>query len=113
MNTITRRKFLQQSALAAAGTLFTPFGRGFAASGAALDARRLRKFVDELPRPRRLSGSTLDLAVTECRQKLHADLPPTVLWGYDGIYPGPTIETERGKPPVSYTHLTLPTKRIV
>jgi len=98
MNTITRRKFLQQSALAAAGTLFTPFGRGFAASGAALDARRLRKFVDELPRPRRLSGSTLDLAVTEFRQKLHADLPPTVLWGYDGTYPGPTIEAERGKP---------------
>jgi FtsP/CotA-like multicopper oxidase with cupredoxin domain len=40
----------------------------------------------------------LDFAVTEFGQKLHADLPPTVLWGYDGSYPGPTIEAERGKP---------------
>ena len=97
MNPFTRRKFLQSSVLAAGG-LCIPFAPVFAASAVALDARRLRKFVDELPRPRRVSGPTLDLAVTEFRQKLHADLPPTVLWGYDGSYPGPTIEAERGKP---------------
>lgn len=97
MNPFTRRKFLQSSVLAAGG-LCVPFAPVFAAASAALDARRLRKFVDEMPRPRRVSGPTLDLAVTEFRQKLHADLPPTVLWGYDGSYPGPTIEAERGKP---------------
>ena len=97
MNPFTRRKFLQSSVFAAGG-LCVPFAPVFAASAVALDARRLRKFVDELPRPRRVSGPTLDLAVTEFRQKLHADLPPTVLWGYDGSYPGPTIEAERGKP---------------
>jgi spore coat protein A len=32
------------------------------------------------------------------RQKLHPQLPPTVLWGYDGIYPGPTIEARQGVP---------------
>ena len=97
MNPFTRRKFLQSSVFAAGG-LCVPFAPVFAAASAALDARRLRKFVDEMPRPRRVSGPTLDLAVTEFRQKLHADLPPTVLWGYDGSYPGPTIEAERGKP---------------
>lgn len=99
MNHFTRRKFLQSSALLSGG-LFAPFAATavFATTGAALDARLLRKFIDELPRPRRLSGSTLDLAVTEFRQKLHTDLAPTVLWGYEGTYPGPTIEAERGKP---------------
>jgi FtsP/CotA-like multicopper oxidase with cupredoxin domain len=100
MTIFTRRKFLQSSAIAAAGGLLAPYAQipAFAATGRALDARRLRKFVDELPRPRRLGGSTLDIAVSEFRQKLHADLPPTSLWGYDGSYPGPTIEAERGKP---------------
>jgi FtsP/CotA-like multicopper oxidase with cupredoxin domain len=100
MTIFTRRKFLQSSAIAAAGGLLAPYSLApaFAAAGPALDARRLRKFVDELPRPRRLSGTTLDIAVTEFRQKLHADLPPTTLWGYDASYPGPTIEAERGKP---------------
>ena len=80
MNEFTRRKFLQQSALAAGGLLL-PFAPVFAAKARELDARRLRKFVDELPRPRRVSGPTLDLSVTEFKQQLHADLPPTVLWG--------------------------------
>ncbi len=29
---------------------------------------------------------------------LHRDLPPTPLWGYDGLSPGPTFETVRGEP---------------
>src|SRR5262245_2509927 len=34
----------------------------------------------------------------QCKQKLHRDLPPTPLWGYNGSYPGPTFETKRGTP---------------
>jgi spore coat protein A len=32
------------------------------------------------------------------QQKLHSSLPPTTLWGYEGQYPGPTIEALRDSP---------------
>lgn len=34
----------------------------------------------------------------EVEQQLHGDLPTTTVWGYDGRYPGPTIEAEQGEP---------------
>ena len=33
--------------------------------------------------------------MTEFMQRLHRDMPPTKVWGYDGTYPGPTFETVR------------------
>jgi len=30
--------------------------------------------------------------------RFHPDLPPSVLWGYGGQYPGPTIRVRRGEP---------------
>jgi len=32
------------------------------------------------------------------RQKVHRDLPPTTLWGYNGSWPGSTIEAQTGQP---------------
>ena len=32
------------------------------------------------------------------RQKVHRDLPATTLWGYNGSWPGPTIEVRRDQP---------------
>jgi spore coat protein A len=29
---------------------------------------------------------------------MHSQLPPTKVWGYEGQYPGPTFEAERGRP---------------
>ncbi len=65
----------------------------------------LARFVDPLPVPATiapvglLNGVSLyDVRMREFRQKLHRDLPPTTLWGYNGMYPGPTFETRRGKP---------------
>jgi spore coat protein A, manganese oxidase len=47
----------------------------------------------------RLDGDTLYLATTQVfSQKLHRDLPPTTLWGYNAQYPGPTFEARRGQP---------------
>lgn len=60
--------------------------------------QKLAKFVDALPRPRRLSGPSIELSATEFSAKLHRDLPPTLLWGYAGAVPGPTIEAVRGTP---------------
>jgi len=63
----------------------------------------LEKYVDALPIPRVANpvGGTIggaadyDVAITEFQQQLHRDLPPTTVWGYDGSYPGPTIEAGR------------------
>ena len=60
----------------------------------------LTPFVDPLPIPAvavPTSGTagftaSYDIAITEFQQQLHRDLPPTVVWGYAGSYPGPTIE---------------------
>jgi FtsP/CotA-like multicopper oxidase with cupredoxin domain len=48
------------------------------------------------PRQSRLGGDTT--AMKESWQKLHRDLPPTTLWGYDGQHPGPTIEAGPHQP---------------
>jgi spore coat protein A len=66
----------------------------------------LAPFVDPLPRPAVASPVTgtpggqayYELAVTEFKQQLHRDLPPTTVWGFAGSYPGPTIEATRNLP---------------
>jgi spore coat protein A, manganese oxidase len=65
----------------------------------------LTKFVDTLPIPRTIApvgivgGVPLfDVNMRPFQQKLHRDLPPTPLWGYDGRFPGPTFQVRRGRP---------------
>jgi spore coat protein A len=66
----------------------------------------LEPYVDWLPTPPvakpfrgRAGGEAFyEMAMKEFRQKLHRDLPPTTLWGYNGQYPGPTIEAYRNRP---------------
>jgi spore coat protein A len=41
--------------------------------------------------------ATYNIRVQRFRQQLHSQLPPTVLWGYEGTYPGPTIEAGAGE----------------
>ncbi len=66
----------------------------------------LEPFVDRLPIPpiaQPTSGSpggvaTYTITMEEFTQQLHRDLPPTRLWGYNGMYPGPTIVARRNNP---------------
>ncbi|ELY97387.1 MULTISPECIES: multicopper oxidase family protein [Natrialbaceae] len=65
----------------------------------------LEKWVDEVPRPSVAEPSgtkdgrpRYEIAMGEVEQKLHRDLPATTVWGYDGQFPGPTIEAEQGEP---------------
>ena len=72
----------------------------------------LARFVDPLPVPsvaRAASqrkhpaypGRTLPcyrIEMRECKLHLHRDIPVTSLWGYDGTFPGPTIQARRGEP---------------
>ena len=71
----------------------------------ALVGPRLESFVDPLPLLRTLSATTLasgsqylKITLSEFRQKVHRDLPSTVVWGFEGNMPGPVIATRRGQP---------------
>lgn len=99
----------------------------------------LSKFVDELPilpilKPRRKDQfhTYYEVNMTEFKQSLHSELNDTTVWGYEGRYPGPTIEVESGEKvfikwinnlpdkhllPIDYTvhgaHLDVPEVRTV
>jgi spore coat protein A len=38
------------------------------------------------------------MEMREVEQQIHSDLPPTTVWGYNGQYPGPTIEARQSDP---------------
>jgi len=64
---------------------------------------RLTRYVDPLPIPPVIRYSDKPDAIVEIemrqfKSKVHRDLPPTTLWGYNGSWPGPTIEAQRGQP---------------
>lgn len=68
------------------------------------DAALLLGFVDELTIPARLipeqthNGSAVyRVRMREGMHSMHSSLPPTRIWGYEGHYPGPTIEAFRGE----------------
>jgi spore coat protein A len=65
---------------------------------------KLQKFVDELPIMKTLSpkkrsnnSSYYEVTMKEFSQKLHRDIGPTRLWGYEGTFPGPTIDVMRNE----------------
>jgi len=77
----------------------------------ALDALALPKFVDALPTPEILppaefrpspAGPSIKvpyyrLTMRESETKLHRDLKPSRFWGFNGSFPGPTIESRGGQ----------------
>lgn len=79
----------------------------------------LAKFVDPLPTPSVMAWDSKTPTVTrytvdmrQVSQKLHRDLPPTTVWGYEGVYPGPTFETRYGEQvEVTWTN-SLPTTHL-
>jgi spore coat protein A len=65
----------------------------------------LEKWVDEVPRPGVIEPTgtkdgqpNYEVEMREFEQKIHRDLPTTTVWGYDGQFPGPTIEAQQGEP---------------
>ena len=66
----------------------------------------LTPFVDPLPIPpiaTPTSGmpggaATYDIEIVQVQQQLHSELPPTTVWAYEGMYPGPTILATSGMP---------------
>lgn len=65
----------------------------------------LRKFIDPLPlmdliRPTHQDkdGQYFHVEMREFQTKLHTDLPPTTLWGYNSQFPGPLFDINHGTP---------------
>ncbi|OZU90556.1 copper oxidase [Virgibacillus indicus] len=65
----------------------------------------LKKFADPLPiidtiKPKRKNKglSYYEVQMEEFKQKLHRDLRPTTLWGYNRQFPGPTFDINQGEP---------------
>ena len=80
----------------------------------------LSKFVDELPIPPILKPRWKDqfytyyeVHMTEFKQSLHRELNETTVWGYEGSYPGPTIEVESGEKVFIKWNNNLPDKHLL
>jgi spore coat protein A len=100
MTSHSRRNFLK---LCAASITVPAFASGID-EPAYRTPHTLDRFIDPLPRlevlkPHRTNHSSEYLVrMSQCEHKLHSQLPPTTLWGYEDRYPGPTIEAQRGTP---------------
>ncbi|WP_326782986.1 multicopper oxidase family protein [Streptomyces sp. NBC_00151] len=108
-----RRTLLRYGAMAGLGALVTaaPFFRSDGA--AALTAGgpeptapelKLTKFRDPLRvppvlRPRdRGDHDELTVRMRTADVTVHSEMPPVTMWTYEGVYPGPTIQTVSGRP---------------
>ncbi|WP_242695533.1 multicopper oxidase family protein [Halomontanus rarus] len=65
----------------------------------------LEKYVQSLPIPeerepdsRRWGVEHHEVEIQETTHSFHPDLPDTVIWGFDGQFPGPIIAGRRGRP---------------
>jgi spore coat protein A len=62
------------------------------------------------PRP---GAPPVQIHMRPFRHQVHRDLPPTPMWGYNGMWPGPTFEVRKGQPiSVKWTN-QLPTKHFL
>jgi spore coat protein A len=109
MGTTNRRKFLANSLTSAAGfALANRIGLAQMAHPAPVApprriSPRLDRFVDPLPIPQRLiavgtrkNHPLYRVRMMEFTRKLHSQLPPARLWGYEGQYPGPVFDVMQG-----------------
>lgn len=73
-----------------------------------LDVSTLTKYLDPAPNP--LSASNLispsgtldgaplyEVEINQFRQRLHSQVPVTTVWGYNGMFPGPTFNVDAGE----------------
>ena len=102
---LSRRRLISRSLCTAAGLTIQKnlpaLGQAMASPAQVRSGVKLARYVDPLPIPPviRPTGNTNEVIEIEIRQfqrKVHRDLPPTTLWGYNGSWPGPTIEAQSG-----------------
>jgi len=86
-------------------------------AASAQETQALASYVDPLPVPPIVrsakNGEAVEVVMREFLHKAHRDLPPTGMWGYQGMWPGPTFEVRRGQSlSVKWTN-KLPTKHFL
>jgi spore coat protein A len=90
-----------------------------------LDPNRLAHFVDPLPimplarpagwhrTPNDITAVLYKLRMTEFHHKVHRDLPPTRVWGFNESVPGPTFDVRCGSPVMVEWTNALPAKHFL
>jgi spore coat protein A len=76
----------------------------------------LTPYVDPLSIPQTMDispGQTVLVPMREFYQKVHRDLNPSRMWGYSGMWPGPTIKVKRGCPFIMEWQNRLPTRHFL
>ena len=112
---LTRRKFLRMAGAIGAAAVCLPRRRARAQAHVhdgvtASTVGALAPFVDPLRvppvlKPRKIGKvETYIMSMQAGTVKCHRDLPPTNVWGYNGIFPGPTIVATRNRA-VSIRHV--------
>ncbi|MFO0534513.1 MAG: multicopper oxidase domain-containing protein, partial [Planctomyces sp.] len=116
---INRRSLLRSTVAATAASAFFSFSSKSARAAALpmpIDTSVLTKFIDPLPIPavvRPNSKTPTTITMTQFQTRLHSGLPLTTVWGYNGSYPGVTIEAQSGVAArVRFTN-ALPTKHLL
>ena len=110
---ITRREFLQKSSLMTGAMLAHPSGHKGPSIQArpALDPNSLTPFVDPLPIPAAAKSMEMRPSPANPAVKIpyyrvpmrafetnvHRDMKPTKMWGFGGMFPGPTFDLRSGQ----------------
>jgi spore coat protein A, manganese oxidase len=119
---LSRRRLLSRGLYTSAGlalrTGVPAIGQAMASPPPVRSGVNLARYVDPLPIPpviraKGTPGEVIDIEMRQFRQKVHRDLPPTTLWGYNGTWPGPTIEAQNGQPLNIRWTSKLPTKHLL
>ena len=104
---LSRRQLLHSGLYTAAAVTFSKgvsaLSQAMASPAPVRSGVRLTPYVDPLPlppviRPTGKLDEVVEIEMLQFQQKLHRDLPPTTVWGYNGSWPGPTIEAQSGRP---------------
>jgi spore coat protein A, manganese oxidase len=104
---LSRRRLLSRSFYTAAGITLQnrlpALGQAMASPTPVRSAVKLVRYVDPLPVPPVVRstgkpGEVIDIEMRQFQAKVHRDLQPTTLWGYNGSWPGPTIEAQSNEP---------------
>ena len=116
---LTRRQFLQRGALGA-GVLAIPNSL-LREAAAAPPFPTVPPFTVRLPIPAKATAvtpNTYHLTQRQTQRTLHPKLGRTTVWGYDDgtlgpLYPGPTIEVQKGTPVTVYFTNQLPAAHLL
>ena len=107
---LSRREFVRRTGVFAAAYALPGTISAESLPAATLDPSKLKRFVDPLPIPEiaKPAGMRPDpanpakklpyyrMGMGEFESRVHRDLAPTRMWGFNNLSPGPVIEARSG-----------------